>query len=164
VYRFGVLSMLISGLSVGGCRSSSQLEAPQEVAAELDSGSILLHLGYSGFSEPVRFVVRDSAQWAVLWATAFARQITVPPLPAVDFERDMILVAALGARPSGGYDIGIEGVRPEQGEAVALVTTTVPAEECYTTAAITEPLVMLRVGAVAGGMRFSEQTETRSCQ
>jgi PrcB C-terminal len=164
VSRFGGLSLVLGGLSLGACGSSSHTEAPQEVAAELDSGSVLLHLGYSGFGEPARLVVRDSAQWAGLWATAFARQTTAPPLPAVDFDSDMIVVAALGARPSGGYDIAIEGVAPGKGGAVALVTTTVPGKACYTTAAITEPVVMLRVGAVAGRVRFLEQMETRSCK
>jgi hypothetical protein len=163
VYRVGVLSVLFGGLSLGACGSSSHPEAPQEVVTELDPGALLLHLGYSGFGESARLVVRDSAEWAVLWATAFARQSTVPPLPAVNFARDMVLVAALGTRPSGGYDITIEGVAPEVEGAVVRVTTTVPGEECYTTAVITEPVVMLRVSAVAGRIRYLEQTETRSC-
>jgi hypothetical protein len=163
VYRFGVLSLLLGGLSLEACGSSSHPEAPQEVAAGLD-GPVLLHLGYSGFGEPARLVVRDSAMWAALWATAFARQTTVPPLPAVNFATDMILVAALGARPSGGYDIAIEGLAPEAEGAVAFVTTRVPGDECYTTAAITEPVVMLRVSGVTGRVRFLEQTETRSCE
>jgi hypothetical protein len=76
----------------------------------------------------------------------------------------MILVAALGARPSGGYDIAIESVAPAKGRAVALVTNTVPGEKCYTTAAITQPVVMVRVGAEADRVRFLEQTKTHSCE
>ena len=162
--RFRVLSLLLGGLSLGACGSSFRPEAPRESLEELDSGSVLLHLGYSGFDEPARLVVRDAAQWEALWATAFARQTTAHPLPAVDFESDMILVAALGARPSGGYDIAIEGLTPEMDGAVALVTSTAPGAECYTTAAITEPVVMLRVAAVSGPIRFQEETETHACE
>jgi len=164
MYRFGVLSLLLGGLSLGACGSSSHLEAPREAVTGVDSGTVLLHAAYSGFSESDRFVVRDSARWARVWATAFARQTPVPPLPSVDFAREMIVVAALGARPSGGYDIAIAGVAPGAGGVAVLVVTTAPGDDCFTTAAITEPVVMVRVGAVAGLIRFHEQAETRSCR
>ena len=164
MYRFRALSVLVSALSLGACGSSSHTETPQEVVRGLDSGELLLHLGYSGFGEPARLVVGDSAEWAARWATAFARQTSIPALPTVNFARDMVLVAALGARPSGGYDIAIEGVAPEEAGAVVLVTSTVPSDECGYTAAITTPVVMLRVGAVADGIRFLEEAETRSCE
>jgi hypothetical protein len=66
--------------------------------------------------------------------------------------------------PSGGYDIAIEGVAPEAGGAAVLVATTAPGDDCFTTAAITEPVVMLRAGAVEGLIRFHEQAETHSCR
>jgi len=163
MYRFGVLSLLLGGLPLGACGSSSHPEAPREAVTGVDSGAVLLHASYSGFSESDRLVVRDSAHWAGVWATAFARQTPVPPLPAVDFARDMVVVAALGARPGGGHDIAIEGVAPEVGGAAVFVATTAPGDDCVTTAAITEPVVMLRVGAVAGPIRFHERAVTRSC-
>jgi len=164
MYRLGMLSLLLGGLPLGACGSSSHPEAPREAVTGVDSGAVLLHAAYSGFSESDRFVVRDSAHWARVWETAFARQTPVPPLPAVDFARDMIVVAALGARPNGGYDIAIEGMAPEAGGAEVLVATTVPGDDCVTTQAITEPVVMVRVGAVAGLIRFHEHAETHSCR
>lgn len=164
MYRFGVLSLLWGGLPLGACGSSSHPEAPREAVTGVDSGAVLLHAGYSGFGESDRFVVRDSAHWARAWATAFTRQTPVPPLPAVDFARDMIVVAALGTRPTGGYDIAIEGVAPEAGGAGVRVATTAPGDDCVTTQAITEPVVMVRVAAVAGLVRFHERAETHSCR
>jgi protease stability complex PrcB-like protein len=161
--HLGVLSLLLGGLLLDACGSSTHPEAPREAVTGVDSGAVILHAAYSGFGEPDRFVVRDSAQWAGVWATAFARQTPVPPLPSVDFATEMVVVAALGARPSGGYDIAIEGVAPEVGGAAVRVVTTAPGDNCYTTAAITEPVVMLRVGAVAGRIRFHERAETRFC-
>jgi hypothetical protein len=59
-----------------------------------------------------------------------------------------------------GYDIAIEGVAREAGGAEVLVATTAPGDDCFTTQAITEPVVMVRVGAVAGLIRLHEHAET----
>jgi hypothetical protein len=160
---FRAVSLLLGGLRLGACGAGSSPEAPGEPFTEVDS-HVLLHTAYSGFTEATRFVVRDSAHWAGVWATAFARQTPVPPLPAVSFANEMVVVAALGARPSGGYDIGIEGVAPEGDGAAVHVVTTAPGDDCITTAAITEPVVILRMAAVGGTVRFPERAETRSCR
>jgi hypothetical protein len=164
MHRVAVLALLFGALPLSACGSNSHPEAPRDAVTELDAGSVLLHAGYSGFDDPERLVVRDSVHWAGVWATAFERQTRVPPLPAVDFAREMVVVAALGARPSGGYDITIEGVVEELGGAVVFVVATSPGDDCYTTAAITEPVIMLRAAAVAGRIRFEERAETRSCE
>ena len=164
MHRFGVLALLLGGIALGACGSSSHAEALREAVTGVDSGAVLLHAASSGFGESDRFVVRDSVHWARVWDTAFARQAPVPPLPAVDFATEMVVVAALGTRPSGGYDIVIEGMASEAGGAAVLVATTAPGDDCFTTAAITEPVVMVRVGTVAGPIRFHERAETHSCR
>jgi hypothetical protein len=164
MYRFGVLSLLLGGLPLGACGSSSHPEAPREAVIGVDSGAVLLQTGYSGFSQSDRFVVRDQVHWARVWDTAFAAQTPVPPPPAVDFTKDMVVVAALGSRPTGGYGIAIKGVAPEPDGAEVLVATTAPGDDCVTTHANTQPVVMVRVGAVAGLIRFHERAETHSCR
>ena len=79
IYHLGVLSLLLGGLLLEACGSYSHPEAPSEAVTGVDSGAVLLHAAYSGFGEPDRFVVRDSAQWAAAWANAFARQTPIPP-------------------------------------------------------------------------------------
>src|SRR4051812_24774009 len=63
----------------------------------------------SGFDQPARVVVRDAATWRLVWNQVFLRQTPVPPLPSVDFSREMIVVVALGSRSSGGYSILLDG-------------------------------------------------------
>jgi PrcB C-terminal len=163
MYPLVVLILLVGGLTLGACESSSNPKEPREAITAVDPVAVVLHTGYSGFDASERFVVRDSARWADAWATAMANYTPIPPLPVVNFEKDMIIVAALGARPSGGYDIAIEGVAPESDGALVLVGTTAPGSDCITTAAITAPVVMIRVPSVAGRIRFQERAEVRSC-
>jgi hypothetical protein len=51
-----------------------------------------------GFPDSARVAVRDLATWQSVWAQATADQPTPPPLPQIDFEQEMLLVAAAGQR------------------------------------------------------------------
>jgi hypothetical protein len=60
---------------------------------------------YSGYSQPQRFVVKDSATMALVWETIYRNVSSRPDMPLVDFTHYMVLVVALGTRPTTGWDI-----------------------------------------------------------
>lgn len=82
----------------------------------------------------------------------------------MDFSREMIIVAALGARPSSGYDISIDRAAVANAAVVVEVTSTTPGADCVLLAVITTPVVMARVPASYGPIRFIEQERTRQCE
>src|SRR5687768_7556191 len=61
----------------------------------------------SAIAAPLRAVVRDATTWRGAWATIWGDVSPAPALPTVDFSRDMVVVAALGQRPTGGFSIVI---------------------------------------------------------
>jgi PrcB C-terminal len=156
------LSVLVGAIALSACGSGSHPEAPREVLGA-DSSAVLLRAEYSGFTKAERLVVRSSVQWADVWATAFAQQTPVAALPDVDFSTEAVIVAASGTRPSGGYHIAIESVTQETGGIGVVVRTTSPGGSCVTTAALTQPVIMLRVDASAGPIRFHERSVTHAC-
>jgi hypothetical protein len=161
-YRSRVLTVLLGGFGMTACGSSSPAETP-ETGKVLKPEATLLHQHYSGFGESQRLVVRDPGTWASVWARAYALQTPVPSLPEVDFSKEMVLVAALGGRPTGGYDIAIEGVLAEAEATRAFVTATAPGRNCVTTQALTQPVVAVRVSAAEGAVEFEERRRTHSC-
>jgi hypothetical protein len=88
-----------------GCSSptSPGQAAPVSIMRFGPSGRALT--SFSGYSEPQRFVVRDSATWAMVWETIYQSVSPRPDMPPVDFTRNMVLVVALGTRPTTGWDI-----------------------------------------------------------
>jgi hypothetical protein len=69
-----------------------------------------------GIWDQLRLVVRDREIWADVWKrihsfgpTYSIPQLPPPPLPDIDFSREMVVVAAMGRRPSSAYSIIIEG-------------------------------------------------------
>jgi type IV pilus biogenesis protein CpaD/CtpE len=93
----------------------------------------------SGIEAPTREAVRDAQAWRDAWSRLTSRSGPPRAAPEVDFAREMVLVAAMGQRRSGGYAVRIESVREEGGELVASVVETSPGPRCGVTMALTAP-------------------------
>jgi hypothetical protein len=60
-----------------------------------------------GISQRARLVIRDRAEFNELWNKIMSNTSDKPPLPEVDFSREMLIVAAMGQQPSA-YEIIID--------------------------------------------------------
>lgn len=116
----------------------------------------------SGLTQPVRAVVRSEAEWAALW-----RRITTGQspalLPPVDFRREMLLVAAMGARPTGGYTVRIVSAIDRGAEIEARAVQTAPGRRCGAIAAVTEPADVVRVTRSDKPVRWVVRAEITQC-
>jgi hypothetical protein len=119
---------------------------------------------YSGLNTPARLAVRDAASWQSLWAQIYQRRFPVPPVPAIDFSRDMLVVAALGSRSSGGYVILIDGASGEGADVTIAVRSISPGPKCGVTGALTQPVDIARLPRRDGEVRFLEHAEIRDCE
>ena len=68
----------------------------------------------SGIWDQLRLVVRDRDTWVDVWKRIHSLDPShtrpeLPPLPEIDFSREMVVVAAMGRRPSSAYSIIIDG-------------------------------------------------------
>lgn len=90
-----------------------------EARAVRGDSTYTLRLDYhrSGFPDSLRLAIRDADAWEALYANHF----DAPPF-RVNFDRYMVLVAAMGRRPMGGYSIGIDSVRAHGAELDVFIT------------------------------------------
>ncbi len=149
-----------------GCETPS---APKDIAAlglrlaawQPDSGATLAHEYYSGDVGAQRTVVANAFTWAAVWAQVYGDNSSPP---AVDFGTDRVLVAALGQHATGGFDIRIDSIAQFEHGTVAYVTTVAPGSSCFTTAALTQPVHILRVPAdLAQDVMFEDQVVVHEC-
>ncbi len=119
--------------------------------------------GGSGIQEPARQAVRDAAAWREAWSRLTARAGPPGAAPEVDFAREMVLVAALGQRRSGGYAIRIESVRAEGGELVASVVESSPGPRCGVTMALTAPADAVVVTRTSLPIRWTARQVVTDC-
>src|SRR5438132_14036060 len=65
----------------------------------------------SGITAMRQVVVRDAASFAALWKEHAGPQSSTPP-PAVDFKKQDVVAVFLGSKPTGGFTVKIEDIKP----------------------------------------------------
>lgn len=118
-----------------------------------------------GWEEPTLAAVRTASSFQHIWDTAHLRfgdirypgKSCSPPLPAVDWAREFIIVAALGARPTlNGYAIYLSLSEDPHGLHV-LVHEGLPDPHLVQLPAVGYPSVLLAVETAATDIAFHIQ-------
>jgi hypothetical protein len=114
----------------------------------------------TGISESRRLVIRDANTWARFWA-----ELGVGERPAIDFSRNLVVAVAAGQRSSGGYEIAVRRVAQANGDLTIEVEETTPGPNCMTTSALTQPVDVVVLPAVAArSWSFIEHQVVRGCR
>lgn len=160
-------------LTTAGCAPGAGEEGPEErlvprpVAHECTTGfdATGTFCQYnSGFTERERLVISDTAAWTSAWQRIWSQHSPQPELPTVDFEREVVLLASMGQRNSGGYVIELRNVTElANGLEVTVAEMSPDINTCFTPAALSQPLVALRVPRPQGEVRFTEVHELYRC-
>ena len=136
------------------------------IAIARDSGENPLHdwRVWSAIDERDRLVIRDRETWERFWLRATANQHPPPPVAQVDFQRSMVVVATMGLRHTGGYNIEIEALHRFGNDLYVTVRETSPGPACGTYQALTRPLAAARVDKVSGQVIFIERETAHHCR
>lgn len=140
------------------------LFAPLPPGAQLRTLTRLGPWGASGFDDARRTVITDAATWQATWATIHQGYSPQPPLPPVDFGENVVLLAAMGSRPSSGYSIRIENVADDAGVRYVQVLSETPGGSCVTLTVMTQPVDAVVVPVARDlSIRFVEGRTTHDC-
>lgn len=118
----------------------------------------------SSLRAPQRTVISDMTAWRTAWSRLWAGAASEPPLPAVDFAREVIVLAALGERPTGGYQIVVDSATTaSEGGVVVHVRTVSPGARCGVYHALTQPVDLARLPRVQGPVTFRDHAVVENC-
>jgi hypothetical protein len=123
----------------------------------------ILRESYSGVDDAQRVVLRTADGWTGFWEQVYSVLSPQPDAPAIDFGGTMVIAAAAGTRPSGGYSIDIEGIHVDAGAYYVVVRETAPGPGCITTAAITAPVVAVALPSSDAEVVFVERKTIHDC-
>lgn len=118
----------------------------------------------SGLYDERMLAIRSHPEWQGQWRRITARQGDPPPLPDVDFRREMLLMAAMGPQRSGGYRVAIDKVLEQPGELLAFVRFISPGRGCGAIAAITSPVDIVRLPASDKNVRWVVERQAADCR
>ena len=120
----------------------------------------------SGLTSESFRTVRSQKEWDDLLP-----QLAVQPskgdsshAPAIDFEKFMVLVAALGSRPSGGFSVLIQGAFDNGRTIEVYVLEVRPGPDCTVITAITHPIAIALIPRSDRPVRFQIDTADVNCK
>jgi PrcB C-terminal len=156
--------LLLVAMLLAACSNDSPTAPHQALHQEGLAFETVVKASYSGFSAPTHLTVRTRGEWQQAWQTLYAGQSPVPALPAIDFEREMVVVAAAGTRSNGCFAIDVTAAnRLGNGGVEFELTETVPGPACVCTDALTQPVYVVKVESVPGPETFVEHQSENGC-
>jgi hypothetical protein len=114
--------------------------------------------------------IQTEPAWKALWSDIEPRmardmnQRGPHPLPPIDFTRKTLLVAALGAKPTGGYSISIHSVIEGRSGITVNAIAVRPAKNCILTMATTHPIALILIPRTSKPIRFSTAQAEHKCE
>lgn len=108
-------------------------------------------------------VIRDPDAWSTLWQRIHATTTPAPEMPAIDFNREMVVAAALGTRNSAGYDVLLTEASEVSGRITVRVLELSPGSSCATAAVLTQPVDLATLPRTAEPVEFVATSKVREC-
>lgn len=118
----------------------------------------------SSFAVAANQIIRTQNEWDAAWNQVAGRQRPVPQQPAVDFRREMVILAALGQQRSGGHAVRIVALEKRGPQLVVRVRTESPGKGCLVASAITSPVDIALVPATDADIQFAVEAASIDCE
>ncbi len=160
---------VLSGVVLAGCGHKAPPAAPAPIQA-LTPMQRIYYDNSGGIQDSVRQVLRTAEALASVWQRATAGQATPPPVPTLDFGREMVLVAAAGRMtPDDQIQVDSVAVRKErtpEGKLEDVLTAWVRVTVgCRHFRADAYPVELVRVRQFSGPVHFVDQrVQTTGCK
>jgi hypothetical protein len=153
--------ILAAGCHKGGGGPPAPKPEPPVAMKPLDESPLIYYDNGIGFADTSRTIVKDSSAFRSIWKRATQGQPSPPPLPVVDFSKDMVVVVA-GGRMKPGDAIRVDSVGTRGTLTVLVVRTTVACQPFPTDAF---PFEVVKVARTDGQVRFTEhRIKAPECQ
>jgi hypothetical protein len=121
---------------------------------------------YSGIRAPRQELVVQPARWQAVWDEIMSDgRSPKPPIPSVDFDRNMLIVAGLGYSPDACMNVDVESVRLA-GDILQVAIKDVRSPMSCTCPPVTvQPVRIVAVPRVTTKVAFTRRsvTEGREC-
>ena len=138
--------------------SEVQMDSAQELAI-----ATLAKANQSGQSGAAQYVVLDGGAWSTVWAQAHATVLPAPPLPEVDFTREMVIAVFQGTKPTAGFSVNIARVLDSGNTVEVFVEDTSPGPQCFVASVLTSPYHIVKVQMVEKEIAFRMTPRVAEC-
>ena len=147
-----------------GAGDSPTVALPDSTLLVFAESSFVLFEWTSGVVAAATEALTDSAAFVERWDEAVSVRVPAPTAPSIDFEQELVLLAAQGEQPSTGYRIQLDSAVWRSDRVDVYVTAASPdPATCMTGAAITSPIHMVGMPRTDLPIRFRIDSIIQNC-
>lgn len=118
--RFSLIPIAVAAASMSACGGGRPPPPPAPAVPVLSTNRVL-YSDLTGFRDSLRTVIREPTGWQQAWQRATSSEPAPPPLPLIDFTREMVIIVAAG-RMNPGDAIRVDSVGVQGDLVVATVS------------------------------------------
>lgn len=156
------LVVLIVAYLLLSCKNGESVQ--KDVSANQAIIAIELNTGVNGgFTTKTNQVITDEDELKKAWKIAFKNYMKVGDAPEVDFNKNVVLLVAMGEKNSGGYSIKVEKVVSSNLSTIVSVVETVPGKNCNVTSALTYPYQFVQIEKPKTEITFTNIEDAIDC-
>lgn len=152
------VAMAVVGCGGGAAVRTGPLDTPDSLSVD-----VIFETNQSGYEEEVQRVITDAAAWSEAWSTLTREDPSATDAPVIDFEQSMVLLAASGEQPTGGYAVEMPAAIHLVESVEVVVVHVQPGPGCFTTQSLTSPAVAVQVPRVEEPVTFNVREDPRGC-
>lgn len=155
-------------IQVSGCRNGATIAGDEDVGARLSvfvpSEDVTLAKElYGGMTVRERLVIRSASEWPAIWSRIHGSLTPPPDVVQPDFGTEVAVVAAMGEKSTGGFEIVIDSVTRHSRGSIVYITEQGPGSNCMTTQALTQPVHAVRAPRTDGSIWWRERSIGENC-
>lgn len=118
----------------------------------------------SGFEAPQTKVISNTTELKEVWTQAISRFHDKPEIPVIDFEKNQVLLIALGVKNNGGYKIEIEKIIENKNSIVVNYFENKPGVNCMIIQAIVFPFELIEIPKNSKNAEFIKTEKVVDCK
>ncbi len=126
----------------------------------------VVHEQYSGVHSQGVMLIEDGQTLCAVWDQIYSN-IYPPPgcdTGLIDFSNQVAVVAALGSRPDGCYDIDVGCVHRTPNNTIGVgIVETQPGPDCICTDAIVDPVIVIAIDRPVTDVKFRAVVRELEC-
>lgn len=153
------LAILLTAAACGGPTPPPARPSIVPEDAEQIPANPVLDEKNSGVEDSSRLLIESAEEWASFHRRVFQNRSASPEPPEVDFASSAIVAAAMGRRPTGGYDVLIQRVFLSGDTVYAEVAEISPGPGCVVSQALTAPVRAVQVPAPDAGTLVTAESD-----
>jgi hypothetical protein len=143
-----------------GCSQGNQ----ENLRGESVEFAVLEQGTHSGIQTKRFETIKDNSAFRSLWLAHTTGTSPAPPMPELDFSKEMVIAAFVGMKNTGGYILNISGIESKNERLEVNLLLRQPSPDCIVPETLTQPYVMVKTIKSSLVPQFNLSTTTSSCE